>query len=114
MASKKDVQEKFDEQLIEKLEKTKFWDIVTKNADRFESSEKDFFLDCVKRHYCLKEREVVKWYVELISVIATSYQPAIEAKRFRLMILINQFDLKKKCDSLKLIIPSRRIVISKK
>lgn len=114
MKKKVDVQERFDEKLIEKLEKTKFWENAIKNVDRFDDPEKDFFLNEIRRHYCLKERIVARWYTDIVAALAKNYQPAEVAKIWRLTFFINKFELQKKSDLLKRIIPNRRVVISKK
>lgn len=93
MSESKDKQMLHD-QMIKKLEKTKFWKIVSQNVLRFEESEKEFFLNKIRKYYCEKEQTMVDYYVELVASISNHYKPAAEAKRLRLVILIGQFGRK--------------------
>ncbi|MFA5870387.1 MAG: hypothetical protein WC842_00655 [Candidatus Paceibacterota bacterium] len=82
------------DQMLKKLEKTKFWKTVSQNVSRFEESEKNFFLDKIRKYYCEKEQTMVDCYTELVAAISSHYKPAAEAKRLRLVILIGQFNKK--------------------
>jgi hypothetical protein len=82
------------DQMIKKLEKTKFWKNISQNVSRFEESEREFFLDKIRKYYCEKEQMMVDCYAELVAAISGHYKPAAEAKRLRLVILIGQFSKK--------------------
>ena len=82
------------DQMLKKLEKTKFWKTVSQNVSRFEESEKEFFLNKIRKYYSEKEQIMLDYYSELIASISNHYNPAAEAKRLRLVILIGQFNKK--------------------